>query len=42
MPIKGKRPNQANTGSDAEDKPTVTQAATFVGFYDPGIDAKLY
>ena len=42
MPPKRKRPNQANTGSDAEDEPTVKQAATFVGFYDPGIDAKLY
>ena len=42
MPHKRKRPNQANTGSDTEDELTVKQAATFVGFYDPGIDPKLY
>ena len=42
MPPKRKRPNQANAGSDAEDEPTVKQAATFLGFYDPGMEAKLY
>ena len=41
MPPKRKRAAPANNESDFEE-PTVRQAATNVGFYDPNIDPKLY
>ena len=41
MPPKRKRTVPVNNGSDVEE-PTVRQAATNVGFYDPNIDSTLY
>ena len=41
MPPKRKRAVPVHNGSDVEE-PTVRQAATNVGFYDPNIDSKLY
>ena len=41
MTPKRKRAVPVNNGSDVEE-PTVRQAATNVGFYDPNIDSKIY
>ena len=39
MPTERKRAVQVNNGSDVKE-PTVRQAATNVGLYDPKIDSK--